>query len=122
MTTLIAESSVTNRPNVSQIALPYVYRRGSGRYHLRVRLKGSHTSCTLSLKTTNRSNAMTAAQHLLQTLKAFHLDNPDASWDELRGRLVEIAEDALWSPGEDSMGLVWSDLAGDLHEIAKTMP
>lgn len=122
MTTLIAESSVTNRPNVSQIALPYVYRRGSGRYHLRVRLKGSHTSCTLSLKTTNRSNAMTAAKHLLQTLKAFHLDNPDASWDELRGRLVEIAEDALWSPGEDSMGLVWSDLAGDLHEIAKTMP
>lgn len=122
MTILITDSRVTNRSSVSQLAMPYVYRRGSGRYHLRVRLKGSHTSYTLSLKTTNRPNAMTTAKHLLQTLKAFHLDKPEASWDELRGRLVEIAEDALWSPGEDSMGLVWSDLAGDLREIAKTMP
>lgn len=122
MTNLTPDSAVTNRPNVSQLALPYVYRRGSGRYHLRVRLKGSHTSYTLSLKTTNRPNAMTTAKHLLQTLKTFHLDNPEATWDELRGRLVEIAEDALWSPGEDAMGLVWSDLAGDLQEIAKTMP
>lgn len=122
MAILTLDTSVTNRPNVSQLAVPYVYRRGSGRYHLRVRLKGSHTSYTLSLKTTNRPNAMTTAKHLLQTLKAFHLDKPDATWDELRGRLVEIAEDALWSPAEDSMGLVWSDLAGDLQEIAKTMP
>lgn len=122
MTILLPDQAVTNRPNVSQLAVPYVYRRGSGRYHLRVRLKGSHTSYTLSLKTTNRPNAMTTAKHLLQTLKAFHLDNPDATWDELRGRLIEIAEDALWSPSEDSMGLVWSDLAGDLQEIAKTMP
>lgn len=122
MTILLPDQAVTNRPNVSQLALPYVYRRGSGRYHLRVRLKGSHTSCTLSLKTTNRPNAMTTAKHLLQTLKTFHLDNPEATWDELRGRLVEIAEDALWSPGEDSMGLVWSDLGEDLQEIARTMP
>ncbi|WP_111532969.1 tyrosine-type recombinase/integrase [Pseudomonas sp. 2848] len=65
---------------------------------------------------------MTTAKHLMQTLKTFHLDNPEATWDELRGRLVEIAEDALWSPGEDSMGLVWSDLGEDLQEIARTMP
>ena len=60
----------------SQIALPYVYRRASGRYHLRVRLKGCHTSCTLSLKTSHRPTAMTTAKHLLQTFKAFHLDQP----------------------------------------------
>ncbi|WP_237742409.1 tyrosine-type recombinase/integrase [Pseudomonas putida] len=122
MTILTPDSGVTNRPNVSQLAVPYVYRRGSGRYHLRVRLKGSHTSYTLSLKTANRPNAMTTAKHLLQTLKVFHLDNPEASWDELRARLVEIAEGALWTPGEDAYGLVLSDLAEDLQEISKTMP
>ena len=40
---------------------------------------------------------MTTAKHLLQTLKAFHLDNPEASWgttDNLR----DIAEEALGNP------------------------
>ncbi len=118
MTILTPESSVTNRPNVSQIAVPYVYRRASGRYHLRVRLKGCHTSCTLSLKTTNRPAAMTTAKHLLQTLKAFHLDNPEASWEELR----DIAEEALGNPQGEAYGLVLSDVSENLAEIAETMP
>lgn len=122
MTILTAESSVTNRPNVSQIAVPYVYRRASGRYHLRVRLKGCHTSCTLSLKTTNRPAAMTTAKHLLQTLKAFHLDNPEASWDELRDNLRYIAEEALGNPQGDAYGLVLSEVSENLAEIAHTMP
>ena len=122
MTILIAESSVTNRPNVSQIAVPYVYRRASGRYHLRVRLKGCHTSCTISLKTTNRPAAMTTAKHLLQTLKAFHLDNPEASWEELRDNLRDIAEEALGNPQGDAYGLVLSDVSENLAEIAETMP
>lgn len=104
------------------LATPWVYRRESGRYSLRVRLKGTKTTCTLSLKTTGRSTAMTIAKHLVGTLKAFHLDNPEATWDDLKARLIDIAEDALWSPAEDSMGLVWSDLSEDLQEIAKTMP
>lgn len=104
------------------LATPWVYRRDSGRYSLRVRLKGTKRTCTLSLKTTGRSTAMTTAKHLVGTLKAFHLDNPEASWDDLKARLIDIAEDALWSPAEDSMGLVWSDLSEDLQEIAKTMP
>lgn len=122
MTTLTVESSVTNRPNVSQIAVPYVYRRASGRYHLRVRLKGCHTSCTLSLKTTNRPAAMTTAKHLLQTLKAFHLDNPEASWEELRDNLRDIAEEALGNPQGEAYGLVLSDVSENLAEIAETMP
>lgn len=104
------------------LATPWVYRRDSGRYSLRVRLKGTKRTCTLSLKTTGRSTAMTIAKHLVGTLKAFHLDNPEATWDDLKSRLIDIAEDALWSPAEDSMGLVWSDMAEDLQEIAKTMP
>lgn len=122
MTILTVESSVTNRPNVSQIAVPYVYRRASGRYHLRVRLKGCHTSCTLSLKTTNRPAAMTTAKHLLQTLKAFHLDNPEASWEELRDNLRDIAEEALGNPQGEAYGLVLSEVSENLAEIAETMP
>lgn len=122
MTIITAESSVTNRPNVSQIAVPYVYRRASGRYHLRVRLKGCHTSCTISLKTTNRPAAMTTAKHLLQTLKAFHLDNPEASWEELRDNLRDIAEEALGNPQGEAYGLVLSEVSGNLAQIAETMP
>lgn len=122
MTIPAIESSVTNRPNVSQIAVPYVYRRASGRYHLRVRLKGCHTSCTISLKTTNRPAAMTTAKHLLQTLKAFHLDNPEASWAELRDNLRDIAEEALGNPQGEAYGLVLSDVSENLAEIAETMP
>lgn len=122
MTILTVESSVTSRPNVSQIAVPYVYRRASGRYHLRVRLKGCHTSCTLSLKTTNRPAAMTTAKHLLQTLKAFHLDNPEASWEELRDNLRDIAEEALGNPQGEAYGLVLADVSENLAEIAETMP
>lgn len=122
MTIITAESSVTNRPNVSQIAVPYVYRRASGRYHLRVRLKGCHTSCTISLKTTNRPAAMTTAKHLLQTLKAFHLDNPEASWEELRDNLRDIAEEALGNPQGEAYGLVLSEVSENLAQIAETMP
>lgn len=122
MTILTVESSVTNRPNVSQIAVPYVYRRASGRYHLRVRLKGCHTSCTISLKTTNRPAAMTTAKHLLQTLKTFHLDNPEASWEELRDNLRDIAEEALGNPQGEAYGLVLSEVSENLAQIAETMP
>lgn len=122
MTILTVESSVTNRPNVSQIAVPYVYRRASGRYHLRVRLKGCHDSCTISLKTTNRPAAMTIAKHLLQTLKAFHLDNPEASFEMLRDNLRDIAEEALGNPQGDAYGLVLDDVSENLAEIAETMP
>lgn len=106
----------------SQIALPYVYRRASGRYHLRVRLKGCHTSCTLSLKTSHRPTAMTTAKHLLQTLKAFHLDQPEATWPELREHLRCIAEEALGNPQGDTYGLVLDEVAGNLREIAHTVP
>lgn len=122
MTIHTVESSVTNRPNVSQIAVPYIYRRASGRYHLRVRLKGSHVSCTISLKTTNRPAAMTTAKHLLQTLKAFHLDNPEASWEDLRDNLRDIAEEALGNPQGEAYGLVLEEVRENLAEIAETMP
>lgn len=112
---------------LSQLAKPWVYRR-QGRYTLRVRLQGSCTdSVQLSLRTTDRPTAMTIAKHLLSTLRTFHLDNPEATWEQLRERLKDIAEDALatgsvWDRDDMGLGQVYSDLRDDLHEIARTVP
>ncbi|WP_448646723.1 tyrosine-type recombinase/integrase [Pseudomonas mohnii] len=70
---------------------------------------------------------MTTAKHLLSTLRTFHLDNPEATWDQLRDRLKEIAEDALatgsvWDREDMGLGQVYSDLREDLLEIARTVP
>ncbi|AZE48434.1 putative integrase [Pseudomonas chlororaphis] len=56
---------------------------------------GSKQTCTLSLKTTQRQSAVTTARHLLTTLRAFHLDNPQATWEQLKERLKDIAEGVL---------------------------
>ncbi|WP_338581089.1 tyrosine-type recombinase/integrase [Pseudomonas sp. MAG733B] len=70
---------------------------------------------------------MTTAKHLLTTLRTFHLDNPEATWEQLRERLKEIAEDALatgsvWDREDMGLGQVYSDLREDLLEIARTVP
>lgn len=107
------------------LACPYLYRR-QGRYALRVRPMGSKQTCTLSLKTSHRQSALTTATHLLTTLRAFHLDNPDATWDQLKERLKDIAEGVLqtrsvWD-GLGGIGHVYSDLGDDLGVIASTEP
>lgn len=107
------------------LACPYLYRR-QGRYALRVRPMGSKQTCTLSLKTTHRQSALTTATHLLNTLRAFHLDNPDATWPQLKERLKDIAEGVLqtrsvWD-STGGMGHVYSDVSEDLGEIATTEP
>lgn len=119
---------------VLELATPWVYRR-QGRYTLRIRPLGSKASCTLSLKTIHRQTAVTIAKHLLTTLRTFHLDKPEATWDQLRERLKVIAEGVLatgsaWdpydpvsgSPAYGGMGLVYSDMRRDLEEIACTAP
>lgn len=124
----------TNVRTVLELATPWVYRR-QGRYTLRIRPMGSKATCTLSLKTTHRQTAVTTANHLLTTLRTFHLDNPDATWNQLIERLKEIAEGILsagsvWdrfdpisaSPAYGGMGVVYSDFRRDLEEIAHTMP
>ncbi len=106
------------------MASPWHFRK-QGVYQLRVRPKGSTVaSCTVSLRTTDRPTAMTTSKQLQTALRAFHLDNPDSTWPELRDHLRSIAEDLLATPTEwellDVMGLTYSDLNDDLGRIAST--
>lgn len=67
---------------------------------------------------------MKTSKLLQTTLRVFHLDNPEASWDELRERLKVIAEDVLATPTEwerlDDEALRYGDWQSDLHAITRT--
>lgn len=105
--------------NLLQTALakPYHYRR-SGRYYLRLRPQGTAKGFfTLSLRTTDKATAMTISQEILQTLKAFHFDNPEATWDELRERLIDIAESCLTMAHGDG-SLVAYEMIHDEQHVA----
>ena len=117
----------TNRPAQSvttllKIAKPWVYRRDNGSYSLRVRPVGTSQTHTVSLRTTAKATAMSSTRHLMAALQVFHLDNPEATWPELKARLAELAEGALATPEDDAYGLVLSDLAESLQEAARVIP
>ena len=102
--------------NLLQTALakPYHYRR-SGHYYLRLRPQGTAKGFyTLSLRTTDKATAMTISQDILKTLKAYHFDNPEATWEELRERLIDIAESCLTMAHGDS-SLVAYEMIHDEH-------
>lgn len=134
MTSLAARPAVTNcvtnsliylRPR-TKLAKLYHYRR-NGIYYLRLRETGSITrTASVSLKTTDRKVAMDASRRLAETIKAFHLDHPAATWHELREHLLAIAEGLLSSAHDVHSLRHWGDLYEDvgmnLTEIAATMP
>ncbi|WP_144955983.1 tyrosine-type recombinase/integrase [Pseudomonas oryzihabitans] len=96
------------------LAKPYQYRR-FGRYYLRIRPQGASIGFfSLSLRTTDRATAMTISKEILQTLRIYHLDNPAATWDELRERLEDIAESCLTMAHTDS-SLVAYEMIHDEH-------
>ena len=107
----------------TQLAKPWHYRR-SGIYYMRIRPVGLSATYTISLRTTERPKAMALSKQLQTTLRRFHLDNPNATWEQLRDHLRDIAEGILATPTEwehmDSMGLVYSDVQEDLYRIAVT--
>lgn len=69
---------------------------------------------------------MDASQRLAETIKAFHLDRPQATWSDLREHLLLVAEDMLSSAHDVHSLRDWGDLYEDvrtnLAEIAATMP
>jgi integrase len=60
---------------------------------------------------------MTISQDILKTLKAYHFDNPEATWDELRERLIDIAESCLTMAHGDG-SLVAYEMIHDEHHVA----
>ncbi|OZY33088.1 tyrosine-type recombinase/integrase [Pseudomonas lundensis] len=116
MTTSKHPQSGTNLLQTA-LAKPYHYRR-SGRYYLRLRPQGTAKGFfTLSLRTTDKATAMTISQEILQTLKAFHFENPAATWDALRERLVDIAESCLTMAHGDG-SLVAYEMIHDEQHVA----
>ncbi len=67
---------------------------------------------------------MTASQDLRNALKGFHLDNPGATWEEIREAIREFALEALAADHSDDpmqqYGMVYSDLRAELNGHAMT--
>lgn len=107
------------------LASPWHFRK-QGIYQLRVRPRGSLSSCTVSLRTSDRPTAMKTSKLLQSTLRAFHLDKPDATWEELRDHLKGIAENFLATSTEwdelDDQASVYADWQSDLHALTRTAP
>ncbi|MNJ40527.1 site-specific tyrosine recombinase XerD [compost metagenome] len=107
-------SAVTNRtlplrPNCP-LASPYHYRR-HGIYYLRLRVTGSvNRTVSVSLKTTDRRWAMQTSGHLTSSLQAFHLDHPDASWNNLREHLLTLVSSTLMSVDDGHPLRHWGDM------------
>lgn len=93
---------------------------------MRLRPVGSTKGHAVSLRTTDKATAMTASKNLRQALAGFHLDNPGATWEEIRAAIVEFALEALAMDHSDdplqSYGMVYSDLRGELRGHAMTAP
>ncbi|WP_236169250.1 tyrosine-type recombinase/integrase [Pseudomonas atacamensis] len=125
VTSAVTSFAIHLRPT-TRLAKLYHYRR-NGIYYLRLREAGSTTrTASVSLKTTDRRAAMDASQRLAETIKAFHLDHPKATFSELKEHLLWMAENLLSTAHEVHSLRDWGDLYEDvktnLAEIAATMP
>lgn len=109
VTTAVTSLVVPLRPT-TRLAKPYHYRR-NGIYYLRLRETGSVSqTASVSLKTTDRKAAMDASRRLAETIKAFHLDHPQATWQELRDHLLWVAENLLSAAHDVHSLRDWGDL------------
>ncbi|MEJ1508459.1 site-specific integrase [Escherichia coli] len=109
----------------------YLYQR-NGVYYFRLRMKStdrltaSHPShsrykiASVSLRTKDRRTAMAHSRHIKAALKAIHADRPNATYEEMREHLKDIAECEL-SMGrsdlfEPDMRDIYRDQYGELGE------
>lgn len=124
MTSLKPASRVTSPVTIlTPLAAPYYYRR-AGVYYLRLRPVGSLCSHTVSLRTTDRTTAMSNSKDLRAALAGFHLDNPQADWESIRSAIREFALEALEADHSNdpmqSYGMVYDDIKGLLIGHAMT--
>lgn len=108
----------------TQLAKPWHYRR-NGRYYLRFRPRNQTAGVfTISLRTTDRTIAMEISSNIQRALAYFHLGNPEATWDELKARLLAITKECLevthGDMGSDfAHGEFYKEMYGALKEFSK---
>ncbi|ENA0600726.1 TPA: site-specific integrase [Enterobacter hormaechei] len=111
--------------NLLSVAKPQLVRRANGRYTIRFRLKGQTTPfLSVSTRSTDRRVATMRQRELAATAKAFMLDKPEVSLQELTehlrsmaGQFLTDASDDYWN-GLEVATLV--DEKSNLKELAAT--
>ncbi|HAV2104591.1 TPA: site-specific integrase [Escherichia coli] len=111
--------------NLLSVAKPQLVRRANGRYTIRFRLKGQTTPfLSVSTRSTDRRVATMRQRELAATAKAFMLDRPEVSLQELTDHLRSMAEQFLTDASDDYWnGLEVATLVDEksnLKELAAT--
>lgn len=111
--------------NLLGVAKPQLVRRANGRYTIRFRLKGQTTPfLSVSTRSTDRRVATMRQRELAATAKAFMLDRPEVSLQELTDHLRSMAEQFLTDASDDYWnGLEVATLVDEksnLKELAAT--
>ncbi|WP_317246795.1 site-specific integrase [Escherichia coli] len=115
----------TRLTQIKDLAKPQLVRRANGRYTIRFRLKGATTPfLSVSTRSTDRRVATMRQRELAATAKAFMLDKPDVSLQELTAHLRSMAEQFLTDASDDYWnGLEVATLVDEksnLKELAAT--
>ncbi|EOB8603520.1 site-specific integrase [Escherichia coli] len=111
--------------NLLGVAKPQLVLRANGRYTIRFRLKGQTTPfLSVSTRSTDRRVATMRQRELAATAKAFMLDRPEVSLQELKEHLRSMAEQFLTDASDDYWnGLEVATLVDEksnLKELAAT--
>lgn len=115
----------TRLTQIKDLAVPQLVRRANGRYTIRFRLKGQTTPfLSVSTRSTDRRVATMRQRELAATAKAFMLDRPEVSLQELTEHLRSMAEQFLTDASDDYWnGLEVATLVDEksnLRELAAT--
>jgi integrase len=109
VTTPVTSFEPQIRPT-TRLSKPYHYRR-NGIYYVRLRVTGSTTrTVCVSLHTTDRSRAMDASSQLVEAVREFHQGFPDATWHQIRDRLVQSAASLLGTNPHLDKRRLWGGL------------
>ncbi|WP_172900932.1 tyrosine-type recombinase/integrase [Escherichia coli] len=115
----------TRLTQINLLSKPQLVRRANGRYTIRFRLKGQTTPfLSVSTRSTDRRVATMRQRELAATAKAFMLDRPEVSLQELTEHLRSMAEQFLTDASDDYWnGLEVATLVDEksnLKELAAT--
>ncbi|ELA5884086.1 site-specific integrase [Escherichia coli] len=115
----------TRLTQIKDLAVPQLVRRANGRYTIRFRFKGQTIPfLSVSTRSTDRRVATMRQRELAATAKAFMLDRPDVSLQELKEHLRSMAEQFLTDASDDYWNGVevatLVDEKSNLRELAAT--